>query len=467
MSLRVEDWGFATGADGGLTIGGVAAASLAAEFGTPLTVIDEAGLAGRAARLRRAFEDAYPGPVTVHYALKCNNTPAVVRMVLDQGLWPEVSTAFEWALSRRLGVAPERIVANGPHKGELLPLAVAEGAGLVVADGLSDLAVIEGVARAAGARVPVLLRVNPGCTPKGMNRATATGSRKLSVFGLDPVSGEVEAALDRVARSPAVAFRGFHCHVGTGVRREQDYGRPLAVLAECARRARDRGLATEVLDVGGGFGVPLSRELTTREFLLYQAVGWSPAPPDPARFPPIESFARFVSRSVVRAWGEQALPLPRLVVEPGRAIASAAGALLVRIGAVKQRAGVGTWLIADGGAATVAFPLYYEYHEMFLCRAPAAPPTRRYRVVGPGCFSADWLCRDKALPPAVPGDVLAICDAGAYFTVQESNFGFPRPAMVGVRDGGARLLRRRESFEDMVARDLEWESAREESGHAA
>jgi diaminopimelate decarboxylase len=462
MGLRVEDWGFATGADGRLVVGGARAEDLAREFGTPLTLIDEAGLARGALRLRQAFESAYPAPVSVHYALKCNNTPAVVRMVLEQGLWPEVSTAFEWTLSRRLGVAPERVVVNGPHKGALLPLAAGAGAGLVVVDGVGELAAAEAAARDGGRRLPILLRVNPGCTPKGMNRATATGSRRLSVFGLDPVSGEVEVALDRVARSPLLDFRGLHCHVGTGVRREADYGPPLAVLADCAARARERGLVTEVLDVGGGFGVPLSRELNTREFLLYQAAGWLPPAPDPRRFPPIESFAAYVSRAITRAWTARGLPLPRLVLEPGRSVVSGAGVLLVTVGAVKRRAGVGTWVIADGGSATVAFPLYYEYHEIFVCRAAAAARSRRYRVVGPGCFSADWLCRDKALPPVVPGDVLAICDAGAYFTVQESNFGFPRPAVVGVRDGRVRLLRRRESFADMVARDLEWED-----GHAA
>jgi len=121
---------------------------------------------------------------------------------------------------------------------------------------------------------------------------------------------------------------------------------------------------------------------------------------------------------------------------------------------VKERKGVGTWVITDGAAGTVAFPLFYEYHEVFLCRAPRATRSRRYSLVGPVCFSADWIYRAKRMPPIVPGDVLAVCDAGAYFTVQESNFGFPRPAIVSVRAGRATVLRRRERFEDMVARDL-------------
>ncbi len=113
-------------------------------------------------------------------------------------------------------------------------------------------------------------------------------------------------------------------------------------------------------------------------------------------------------------------------------------------------------MITDGAAGTVAFPLYYEYHEVFLCAAVHAPRSERYSLVGPVCFSADWIYRNKRMPPIVPGDVLAICDAGAYFTVQESNFGFPRPPIVAVCDGKATLLRRRETFDDMVSRDIGW-----------
>ena len=152
--------------------------------------------------------------------------------------------------------------------------------------------------------------------------------------------------------------------------------------------------------------------------------------------------------------------LPQLIIEPGRSVVSGAGVLLLTVGALKHRDGVGTWVIADGAAGTVAFPLFYEYHEVFLCRAPHAERTELYSLVGPVCFSADWIYRSKRMPPIKAGDVLAVCDAGAYFTVQESNFGYPRPAIVGVRDGSTRLIRRRETFEDMVARDIGWSEVR-------
>jgi GNAT superfamily N-acetyltransferase len=131
------------------------------------------------------------------------------------------------------------------------------------------------------------------------------------------------------------------------------------------------------------------------------------------------------------------------------------------VGRIKSRQGVGTWAIADGGAGTVAFPLFYEIHEILHARTPEAAPTHRYDLVGGACFSADWLYRGIRLPKLQPGDILAVCDAGAYFSVQESNFGFAHPPIVAVREGVVRLLRRRESWPEMISRDVEAEGQSE------
>jgi diaminopimelate decarboxylase len=457
MTLRAEDWGFTTTDDGALAIGGIRAEALAREFGTPVHVVDELGLERRARALRDAFISAWPGPVTPYYALKANNTPGIVARVLDQGFVPEVGTPFEWTLARQLGVRPNQIMVNGPNKGALLETAVLEGAGMIVVDGFEELDRVGAMATAHGREVPVLVRINPNVVPKGMNRASATGSRTQSVFGFDLVSGEVSAALRWIARTPSLRFVGLHCHVGTGIRRPEHYGKALGILADCAAEAVRMDLQVEVVDIGGGFGVPTSRELDTVEFLLYQAIGRLPAPPAPEGFPPIEEFAFTIGRTLAEALRARGITtMPRLVIEPGRSIVSGAGVLLVGVGGRKERAGVGTWIITDGAAGTVAFPLFYEYHEVFLCRAPHAPRTKCYSIVGSVCFSADWIYRNKRLPPVRTGDVLAVCDAGAYFTVQESSFGFPHPPIVAVRDGRPRILRRRETFDDMVQRDVDW-----------
>jgi diaminopimelate decarboxylase len=451
--LAVTDFGFEAGDDDALRIGGVRIDGLAREQGTPLHVIDEAGLRQRTRRLRRSFVDAYPGPVDTHYAFKCNNTPGVVSIVLAEGWKPEVGTLYEWELARRSGSPAGDIVVNGPGKGPLLERAIGEGAGLIVIDSLNELSRAGCIARDLRRTPSVLLRINPNFVPRGMNRASATGSRRASVFGLDGPSGEVDAALSRLVASGTPRFAGFHCHAGTGIRSPEDYRVPLERILAFAERAAALGLTTRVLDIGGGFGVPTSRELSTGEFLLYQALGRLPDPPRPRRFPPVERFAEAIGNTIASACARRGLPLPRLIVEPGRAVVSGAGVLLVTVHAVKHRRGVGSWVITDGGAGTVAFPMFYEYHEVFLCRDVHAARTHRYHLVGSACHSADWIARNKRMPPLAPGDVLAICDAGAYFTVQESNFGFPRPAIIAVRDGRTRVLRRRETFEDMVARD--------------
>lgn len=471
MKTRVRDWGFALAAKGSLAIGGSAAGDLARTFGTPLHVIDEDGLRRRARSLRNAFAAAWPGDLDLHFAMKCNSTPGIVRIVLEEGFFPEVGTPYEWELARRLGVDGAEIIVNGPNKGCLIEDAVREGA-ILVADGPEDLEAIlrasEVVARrrrdarlAADPDPRVLLRVNPDCVPKGMNRATATGSRRASVFGFDLAAGEVERALERLAAVRGKAplrYAGLHCHVGTGIGFPGDYRRPLMRLLSCASFARRLGLFTEILDIGGGIGVPTSREMSTPEFLIYQGIGHLPGPSRPDRFPEHEEFAQSVCRTIHAACVREGLPLPRLVVEPGRSVVSGAGVLLVTIGRIKERRGAGVWAITDGGAGTVAFPLHYEVHEVLLCRDPEGERSFRYNIVGSACHSADTIYKGKRMPRLEVGDVLAVCDAGAYFTVQECNFGFPRPPIVSVRGGQARLLRRRETFEDMTARDIDWEA---------
>ena len=454
QSARVAAWGFTTGAGGELLMGGLSAEGLAREYGTPLHVIDERAVEARGRRMATAFSDAYPGRSRVHFAMKANNTPGVVALVVQSGLALEVASPYEWWLARQLGAPASELVVNGPNKASLLEIALREGAGLVVLDGLDELDATAVLARQLGVEPRVLLRVNPDCVPRGMNLATATGSRRRSVFGFDLVGGEVDEAFARLSRGGPLRYAGLHSHIGSGIFRPDDYSGALQRLVACAATARRYGLTTEVLDVGGGIGVATSRELTTREYLTYHAFGRLSTLADPGVFPPVEAFAAAIANAVTSGCERHHLPLPTLLVEPGRAVVSSAGVLFVSVCRLKERSRVRTWAVTDGGAGTVAFPLFYELHEVLRCRQPEAAATHRYDLVGGACFSADWVYRGKRLPELHVGDVLAICDAGAYFTVQESSFGFPHPAIVGVRGGQARLWRRRETFDEMVGRDV-------------
>jgi diaminopimelate decarboxylase len=239
-------------------------------------------------------------------------------------------------------------------------------------------------------------------------------------------------------------------HIGTGVRAADDYRRALLCLEPLVKRSRRLGVTPAVLDVGGGFATPNSREMTQLEMLVYQGISRLPAPIDRSRQPAFADFAAAVTDGIRSVFGSE---LPQLLLEPGRSITSSSQLLLLTVHAVKERPGAGRWLITDGGLGTVTMPTFYEYHELLLANDPNRPRTEQVTIVGPVCFSGDIVYRNKSMPRVQPGEVLAVMDSGAYFTALESSFGFPRPAIALAQNGRHRLTRRRETFADMTSRD--------------
>ncbi len=450
--LSPENWGLETGLNGELLAAGIPATHLASQFGTPLHVVHQTRLEETAAAFVSAFSNAYAGKVSVHFAFKSNPVPGVVDILRRKGLKAEVMSRFELALALRLGFAPEEIIVNGPFKPDaLLEDCLNAGGRLVIADSIEELIRLNRIA-GAGRRLDILLRVNPDVVPKGMNSGTATGSRKGCAFGLDLNGGEVLQAIRVLDKLPSVQCQGLHFHIGSGIHHPEDYYRALLRLQPLVQELRSLGHEVGILDIGGGFGTPLSREMTTPEMLWYQAFKRLPAfrvAASPVRF---EDFAKAISRGIEALFPDGRLP--ELIAEPGRSMVSSNQMLLVQIQAVKSRPGIGRWLITDGGIGTVAMPVYYEFHQVFLCNEVHRPVSGRATINGPGCFAADVIYYNMPMSEATPGEILAIMDSGAYFTSWESNFGFPRPAVIAVQDGEVRLLRRRERFADMMARDV-------------
>ncbi|HEX9613888.1 MAG TPA: hypothetical protein VGA55_00185, partial [Bacteroidota bacterium] len=307
--------------------------------------------------------------------------------------------------------------------------------------------------------VDILLRVNPDYVPRGMNRGSATGSRTGCAFGLDWKGGEIEVALDMVARSRAARFQGFHFHIGTGISRPGDYAAAFRCLPNILSQARARGLSARVLDVGGGIASPTSREFTSFEMLKYQALGILPELKSSRRTATLDDFTGAISRMIEHVFsGDE---LPELIYEPGRCIASQNQFLLLTVHRVKRR-GNATWLITDGGLGTVTLPTFYESHEVFLCNDTRRGRKSNATIIGPACFAGDVVYRNKMMPEVNPGEVLAVMDSGAYFNALESSFGFPRPAVVTVRRGIHSLVRRRETHEEMTERDILISETKEE-----
>ena len=452
-ALEPQDWGLGTGTDGRLMIGAESATGIARAFGTPLHVLHEERLEATAVMFRRSMEAAYPGRTSVHFAFKCNSVPAVIEAVRRAGLKAEVMSPFELELALRLGYRGDEVVVNGPGKtAAFIKMCVESAVRLIAVDSLGELALVDGIARAARKRVDVLLRVNPDFVPRGMNAGSATGSRKGCAFGLDLKSGEVRRGLALFPSLPGLRFRGFHFHIGTGIRDAKAYARVLDRLAPLFRETRAGGFRVDIVDVGGGFASPATREMTSRELLVYQGLERLPAGASAGDCGSFEDFSGEIARALLRIF--PANELPELLAEPGRSIAGPNQFLLLTVSHVKTRPKVRKWLITDGGLGTVTLPTFYECHEVLLADDIRRPRTENVTIVGPVCFASDIVYRNIRMPEIRPGETIAIMDSGAYFIAQESSFGFPRPAVVGARRDGCRLVRRRETFADLTGRDL-------------
>jgi diaminopimelate decarboxylase len=456
MALRVEDWGLEVGAERDLVVDGCSALELAAEYGTPLHVVHEARLRETVASYIRAFRERYAGDVEPFYAMKCNGVPGVVSMVFQSGAKPEVMSEYEYWLARRLGVPPAEIIVNGPHKGKrFLRALVSEGVKFVVVDSLQELDVLGQVCSELDRPANLLLRLNPDYTPYGMNPATATASRKGAIFGLDLASGEERTALALCRQSRLLRYQGLHVHIGTGCKRAEDYSRAFARFSSVLQVAESEyGLETGYLNFGGGFGSATAREYKTGEFLLYLGFGRLPPPPRTVDQSGFAQFADHICGPVEAFCRQHGHSLPRLILEPGRSLISSNILFLMSVRVLKPAGKRSTWAVTDGGMWTTTFNPTFEYHEIFVCRDVLADRTRKYNITGSAFYGGDYIVHNKRLPPLREGDVLALMDAGAYFTAMESNFGRPRPPYVAVKQGRARVLRRPERSEDMLSRDV-------------
>ena len=390
--------------DGGLTLGGVAATELAGAHGTPLLAYCEGTIRGQV----RAYRDAAPGALVV-YGTKAFANVALLRLLAEERAGADVSTLGELAFAQAAGVPGERIVFHGNNKSEEELLAAAQVGALVVLDASGEAK----AAAAAGVR-RVLVRLTPGV--EAVTHRSIQTAHAESKFGLAP-----DAAVREIERARRVGLEveGLHVHVGSQLGRADEsvlaLERVLAFLEELRWKPR-------VLDLGGGLGVRHNREEQ------------------------LPSVAEFVGPLLER--------IPEgvsLILEPGRSLVGRAGVTLYRVGSVKESGGV-TYAAIDGGMSDNPRPqLYGARYEALLANRADALPSGVYRVAGKHCESGDVLIEAAELPEPRPGDVLAVPATGAYTLALGSTYnGVPRPAVVLVADGEARLIRRRETLEDLL-----------------
>ncbi|HUH15249.1 MAG TPA: diaminopimelate decarboxylase [Gaiellaceae bacterium] len=404
---------------GVLELDGLAATELAERFGTPLVVYSEADLRARA----RLFVRAAPGAL-VAYGTKAFPNVAVMRLLAEEGLGADVSTLGELAYARRAGIEGERLVVHGNNKSDEELRAAAEAGALVALDAPDE------PARAAAAGVRrALVRVTPGVEAE-THEAIRTGHRG-SKFGLD--ADDALAAV-RAALEAGLEVEGLHVHVGSQLADARAHLQAVELLAEFAARCRaELGWEPAVVDVGGGFGI--------------RHVEDEPEPP-------VEELVRAIVGAVERAWVMRALRVPRLIVEPGRSLVGPAAFTLYRVGAVKQ-AGERRYAAIDGGMSDNPRPqLYRARYAALLANRADDEPEGEFAIAGKHCESGDVLIERAELPEPRRGDLLAVPATGAYTLGMASNYnGVPRPAAVLVGGGEARLILRRETVDDLLARE--------------
>jgi len=418
--------------DGVLRVGGVDCRDLAREYGTPLYVLDEADVRARC----RAYRDAFGPDTDIYYAAKANLTKSVLRWVVDEGLSVDVSTGGELSFALEAGVDPARIVMHGNNRsaGEL-ETAVDAGVARIVIDNLADVDRLAAVAARHGVVQPVMVRVTVGVEAHTHEFiATAHEDQK---FGLSLASGAAYDACAAAVASPSLRLVGLHSHIGSQIFDTAGFEVAAHRVVRLAVAVRD-GLGCDVaeLDLGGGLGIAYVPD------------------DDPAD---IAEVAKQLRAIVQRECDAVGLPMPRLAVEPGRAIVGQSTVTLYEIGVVKDVDGLRTYVSVDGGMSdNIRAALYDATYTCGLASRSSAAAPILARVVGKHCEAGDIVVRDAWLPADVAaGDLLAVATTGAYCRSLASNYNaLPRPAVVAVRDDEARLVVRRETIDDLLALDL-------------
>jgi diaminopimelate decarboxylase len=419
---------------GHLTVGGCDTVELAREFGTPLYVFDEEDLRARCREFRREFDARCPD-VLIVYAAKAYLGRALASLVAEEGLGLDVVSGGEMACARAVDFPLERVYFHGNNKSaQEIREALAAGVGRVVVDNFHELVLLADAAASLGRRQAVLLRVTPGVDPH-THAYVSTGAVD-SKFGLPLVGGRAEEALVQALASTGLEVMGFHYHLGSQITEMEPYRKAAEVVLEFAARMKERhGLELREYSVGGGIAVPYTRDAAT---------------------PSVAEYAETVVGAIQEGCRRHRLPLPRLTVEPGRAIVARAAVALYTVGATKEVPGVRTYVAVDGGMADNIRPaLYGSRYEALVANRMGDPPQEKVTVVGRYCESGDILVSEAEVPRLWAGDLLALPVSGAYGLAMASNYNWAlRPAAVMVKDGHARLIRRRETYDDLLACDI-------------
>jgi len=419
---------------GHLEIGGCDATELLKEFGSPLYVMDEALIRRNCRNYVGSFRSVYQDSEVI-YASKVFSTKAICRLIQEEGMGIDVVSAGELYTALSVKFPVERIYFHGNNKSAAeLEMAVEAGVHRIIVDSFYELELLDSIAAKLGKKADILLRLSPGIDAH-THHYIKTGTID-SKFGFCIANEQAMEAVVAAGTYPSLELWGVHCHIGSQIFELESYEEAARTMMTFVRDITVKtGKSVRELNLGGGMGIYYSEEDAPRQVIQY---------------------AERVANTVKACAAEYGLTLPKIIVEPGRSIVGEAGVTLYTIGAIKDIPGVRKYVAVDGGMTDNPRPaLYQAKYEAALANRMNDAAVEKVSIAGKCCESGDMLIWDLELPTAKSGDILAVSSTGAYNYSMSSNYNRNlKPAVVFVADGKAKVVVRRETFEDLVRNDV-------------
>jgi len=418
-----------------LEIGGCDCVDLVNEYGTPLYVMDEGLIRENCGLYKNAMDKYYNGNGLVLYASKALCTMAMCRIAQQEGLGLDVVSGGELYTAIKAGFPMDRIYFHGNNKTmEELELAIDSNIRRIVVDNRQELHRINEIASSKGKTASISFRIKPGIDAH-THDFIQTGQID-SKFGVALENGEALEIVSEAVKLGNINVAGLHCHIGSQIFDIKPFEEAARVMLEFIAQIKEQlGVEIEELNLGGGYGIKYTPQDDPIEYDKY-----------------IES----VSKVIRNVCDNKGIKLPFIVMEPGRSIVASAGITLYKVGTIKDIKGVRKYVAVDGGMGdNPRFALYQSKYDAVIANRPDAPKTEKITIAGKCCESGDLLAKDIMMPEVKEGDILAVLATGAYNYSMSSNYNrIPRPPVVLVKDGKARVIVKREDYNDIIRNDV-------------